>query len=546
MKKIVLALTTFFVVLCIVACNKTTTVTCPSCQAQNSDDVKFCFNCGTSLQSIKENYTSGNQNNISGNGNIGAGENSENNNQENLNNKISNAKDFLNSIKSDSTITLYGGEINFENLSGISNSFVEKSDVDDGYIIKNIDNLIIVGNESTIKKTSLSFENCNNITINGLNFDNSVYGDEIYLYEFSFANCSNVNVSRCSFYNAECAIDLFECNKVFIDKNSFNSVFDAVFIWFSEANVTDCNFNNCNRVFGCCESVVNIKKCDMKEINDFYLITDFASGYMSDKIYNESNICIENCNLTNSKLLSFFAKQVKDAEQYIHGSLNFKNCKFSNNIYCYGEINTENYIDCTFDNNQKGVDFLWDFTGWEYDEVVMEELEASGLNVVVEYVYNDIETDCLYPVGTIVSQSECGILSKNSTVKLTVSKAAITIEEIDIEINSVGGVEPDITFINNTDKQIAYIRFTIKFYDRMGYPAYCKYEDTHTQNLKVTGPVNPGERDTIYWEPVMYHNATAVAQPIKTEVTFTDGTKQIITHTGRYWYTGSYYGGELH
>lgn len=122
----------------------------------------------------------------------------------------------------------------------------------------------------------------------------------------------------------------------------------------------------------------------------------------------------------------------------------------------------------------------------------------------------------------------------------------LTIDQINIDINTVGGVEPDITYTNHTDKQIAYIYFTIKYYDRMGYAAYCKYDDSPIQRLKVTGPIDAGKTDTSYWDPVMYNSATAVSQPQKIEIVFVDGTTQTIVCTGRYWYTGSYYGGNLH
>lgn len=122
----------------------------------------------------------------------------------------------------------------------------------------------------------------------------------------------------------------------------------------------------------------------------------------------------------------------------------------------------------------------------------------------------------------------------------------LTIDQINIDINTVGGVEPDITYTNHTNKQIAYIYFTIKYYDRMGYAAYCKYDDSPIQRLKVTGPINAGETDTSYWDPVMYNSATAVSKPQKIEIVYTDGTEQTIICTGRYWYTGSFYGGELH
>ena len=125
------------------------------------------------------------------------------------------------------------------------------------------------------------------------------------------------------------------------------------------------------------------------------------------------------------------------------------------------------------------------------------------------------------------------------------NNSIFTIEQIDWDINSADGVEPSITCTNHTNKQIAYVYFTLKFYDRMGNPAYCSIRHEHTRSLKVTGPINAGEKDTYYWDPIIYNGSTAAIKPIKIEIEFTDGTRQTINCTGRYWYSNSYYGGDL-
>ena len=121
----------------------------------------------------------------------------------------------------------------------------------------------------------------------------------------------------------------------------------------------------------------------------------------------------------------------------------------------------------------------------------------------------------------------------------------LSIEQIDWDINSANGVEPSITFTNHTNKQIAYVYFTLKFYDRMGNPAYCSIRSEHTRSLKVTGPVNADEKDTRYWDPIIYNSSVAAVKPLKIEIEYTDGTRQAIVCTGRYWYSNSYYGGDL-
>lgn len=121
----------------------------------------------------------------------------------------------------------------------------------------------------------------------------------------------------------------------------------------------------------------------------------------------------------------------------------------------------------------------------------------------------------------------------------------LSIQQIDWDINSAEGVEPSIKYTNRSNKQIAYIWFTIKFYDRMGSPAYCSIKRDHTMRLQVTGPINGGQQKTAYWDPVVYNGSVAAVKPVSIEVEYTDGTKRSIECTGRYWYSNSYYGGDL-
>ena len=74
------------------------------------------------------------------------------------------------------------------------------------------------------------------------------------------------------------------------------------------------------------------------------------------------------------------------------------------------------------------------------------------------------------------------------------------------------------TITNHVNKDIAYIHFTVKFYDRMGHPALCDIKDTSIQRLKATGPIKPQKPKTSYWNAIIYNSATAVIQPKKIEI----------------------------
>ena len=126
------------------------------------------------------------------------------------------------------------------------------------------------------------------------------------------------------------------------------------------------------------------------------------------------------------------------------------------------------------------------------------------------------------------------------------SNEFLTINQINWDVNSAAGVEVDINFTNKSSKQIAYVYFTLKFYDRMGGPAYCQIKNTNTQRITYVGPVNGGVTKTGSWDPVIYNYATAAVKPVSIEIEYTDGTKQNINcSTGLYWHSSDYYGGNL-
>ena len=146
---------------------------------------------------------------------------------------------------------------------------------------------------------------------------------------------------------------------------------------------------------------------------------------------------------------------------------------------------------------------------------------------------------------------ECGRLmnvdeDKLDKVVFEISKPAIKITRMLVESNYVGGIDTTINFTNLTKKEIAYITFTVKYYDRMGYPAVCRIKDVSTMSLNYTGPFKAGASESALWEAVIYHAPTAAIKPLSAEVIFTDGEVQNLEYGGWYWRMSDYYGGELH
>ena len=518
---------------------------CSACGAENSAGVKFCSNCGNAFDNIENN---GNNNG------------SQNNNGEA---SISTAKDFLNEIASNKTISLGDVTLSFGDITGINNTCVEKSEYG-YYTIKNVENLTIRGNGTTISSNansetySLIFDNCKNITISGVDFNSNDYDDYFYETFLSFENCVGVAVKDCKFDSLGEGVSFYECKSSILEKCDFNNLNHCVISsLFSEVSMSQCNiknFANGTIAFYCSESTLSVSDSSISEVKSSYLILDSTADSFNGKNSDESKITFTNCDFKNNAIECFFAKIVvgeKDEEYdyydsydvYEHNKLKFSNCNFNDNLYCYGSLATNNFVNCTFSNNEIGVK-IPDITGWGDESSIESYFE--GLNYSIEYVYEDIETNLVYPTATVIAQSKRGVVSKtDSYVVLTVSKPAIKIELIDWDINSAGGVEPDIKFTNNSDKQIAYVYFTIEFYDRMGTPAYCSIKSTTQQRLKFTGPLNAGATKYTGWEPVIYNSTVGAIKPLTIEIIFTDGTKQVITNTGAYWYSGSYYGGEL-
>ncbi len=175
-------------------------------------------------------------------------------------------------------------------------------------------------------------------------------------------------------------------------------------------------------------------------------------------------------------------------------------------------------------------------------------LADEGFGAKVVYTYPDMGADCMEKEKEVVSsQSIKGMVDATCDVIITIPKQGILISNVKWDINSVGGVDTYISFKNISDMQIAYITFTMAYYDRMGYKATCTIRDKSRASLRYTGPLKAGSSvNNIYWEAVLYNNTVSVLQPKSATIEFLDGSEQTITFGGRYWYGREYYGGDLH
>lgn len=543
MKKILIAILVLFTLFCFIACNESSSITCPECGYANAGGVKFCSECGASMTALNDNNQNSNNN-------------ENNQTDENKNTiSVSNTTEFLNEIIDNSKISLSSGIFDFKNIHSLNNSLVQKNDDIDSYTISDVENLVIEGESTTIVIPAkngyeflgqLYFNNCKNIVFKNIVFKTVSKNTGDWYGALRFSDCQNIKFEDCSFENLSFCLDIARTTDFSLKNCKFKNIeYTSVGLWDVENIIVDkCRFQGTGDVFHSTRGSLVVKESTFEDINDSSIFCDDLYDYLIGSNTSESEATFEKCTFKNNRVLDFFHKTLDDnySNEYSHDKIKFNNCSFTNNVYVNGDLNASNYLNCTLTNNSIGVEVL-DFTYWDLDSA-LEFLD--NIRYSIEYTYEDIEADCKFSSPVVVSQSKSGIINPSETISLSVSQPAISIQSIDIDIDSANGVEPSIKFTNHTDKQIAYIYFTIKFYDRMGSPAYCSIRDTHTRTIKVTGPINAGEQDTRYWDPVIYNAATAAIKPLTIKIEFTDGSKQTITCiNGRYWYTGSYYGGSL-
>ena len=456
------------------------------------------------------------------------------------------ARELLSNIKSNMKIILGSSDYNLSDVYYLTNDYVKKQEYSEGFVISNVKNLIIEGKAEIRINDSfadvLSFSTCENITLKGLTVGHTANignydcdGDVI-----TVSSSKNIRIENCNLYGCGAiGIDSWRSENINVDSTKiYECNYAGVSLYETQANFTNCEIFDMeikdSVPFTFTHSTANFTNCTIKNI-------DTASALVEDIGYFEdtSHLTFDKCRFENNSFGFLFGRDGYSPTQF-----QFKNCVFTNNIVGILNQSSAVFANCTFSNNKNGV-VIPSVVGWELEEA-KTELENNGLNVNVQYTYDNLESDCKYTTDSIIGQSLFGVVEKANTVNLIVAKAAITITQIDWDINSSNGVEPEITYTNNSTKQIAYIYFNIRFYDRMGYPAYCSIKDTDERRLKVTGPINAGVTDTAYWDPIIYNSSVGAIQPRSIEVVFADGTKQIITNTGRYWYSSSYYGGDLH
>ena len=114
------------------------------------------------------------------------------------------------------------------------------------------------------------------------------------------------------------------------------------------------------------------------------------------------------------------------------------------------------------------------------------------------------------------------------SIGVAVDKRPITLAIEDWELNSVGGLDLEIKFTNNTDKGIKYIDMYVETYNGVGDPVYCSIRDVNSVGLRFTGELKSGETTTANWDAIVYNHQIATVVIKDLEIEYMDGSKEAV------------------
>lgn len=91
--------------------------------------------------------------------------------------------------------------------------------------------------------------------------------------------------------------------------------------------------------------------------------------------------------------------------------------------------------------------------------------------------------------------------------------------------NSVGGMGYYMNCYNNSDKTIKYVYLNVYVLNRVNDVVRCDITKDVTFNLKLTGPIDPGDTQYAKWDAFMYNNSAQLVKVSSVTVEYMDGTK---------------------
>ena len=238
--------------------------------------------------------------------------------------EVSNAKEFLENIKSNTRIVLTGSTYNLSKVLNVSNPSIKMTHEYDGaeYVITNVNNLIIEpknGVSPTLLveprySNVLPFENCNNITIKGITAGHTIekgycVGGVIFLN-----NTSDVTIDNCKLYG---------CGTYGISGNKASNI-SAI-----NTEIYECTYGIVE--FGYSKNI-NLKSCILRDSEQFSMFS----------IYNCENVKISDSKISGNKSDEMFSF-ISSTES---SNVIFENCNFSNNNYKNFKSGNVEFVNC--------------------------------------------------------------------------------------------------------------------------------------------------------------------------------------------------------
>lgn len=110
-------------------------------------------------------------------------------------------------------------------------------------------------------------------------------------------------------------------------------------------------------------------------------------------------------------------------------------------------------------------------------------------------------------------------------------KEYITLTKKMVTVNSAGGANVWLSFINNSPKSIKYVWFSVTFYNNVDDLVSCEIQNTNTRTLKETGPIETGGQGGGKWEAVIYNNSTEYIKIKSIKIQYMDNTTLIVPST---------------
>ncbi|HNQ69468.1 MAG TPA: right-handed parallel beta-helix repeat-containing protein [Bacteroidales bacterium] len=257
--------------------------------------------------------------------------------------KVDNTLDFLNAIKSNTTIELAPGTYNLTSvIEEINNVNVGTYNNYDGYepVLTEVHNLTIKG-KGDVKiliepryAWVMTFISCNNLRIEGITFGHTEKG---YCAGgvLSFTECSNIVIKSCSLYGCgTVGINANLCSDVSVINSEIHDcsygllyLYDSNDISFKKTMFRNTGEFNLIEIMNCYN--ISFEKCTFKDnyTNEFMphlfsIDENIWFGYTEDETKLSSDIWVKKCEFKNNKIQSFVNN---DSNFIVVG------CKFSNN-----------------------------------------------------------------------------------------------------------------------------------------------------------------------------------------------------------------------